>query len=142
MGLFGTKAAKGPKGNVLPDWSTDPITSQHHLAQTPPGLLPLAQQSVERAGRGSVLVALERLYMLVGAQTDAYASQFPDLRKYDFDAIRNQLFARSDFDESMLFSCLTYFGPIGIAMNNNLIEQLPSFVDALEQAARGGSLDT
>lgn len=141
MGLFGNKAAKGPKGNVLPNWSTDPIVSQHHLAQTPPELSPLAHQLVERAGRGAVPIALERLYMMVGAQTDSYASQFPELRKYDFEAIRNELLSRSDFDESMLFSSLTYFGPAGIAMNNGLIEQVPAFVNALEQAAREGNLD-
>ncbi len=142
MGLFGSKAAKGPKGNLLPDWSTDPISKQHHLAETPPELFPLAQQAIERAGRGAVHVALERLYMMVGAQADAYAAQFPDLRKYDLESIRNTIFSRSDFDESMLFSSLTYFGPTGVAMNNGLIEQLPAFIEALEQAAREGHLDT
>ena len=141
MGLFGNKATKGPKGNVLPDWSTDPISNQHHLAQNPPELFRLAQELIERAGRGAAHVALERLYMMVGVQTDSYVSQFPELRKYDFEAIRNSLFARSDFDESMLFASLTYFGPTGVAMNNGLIEQLPAFVEALEQAAREGSLD-
>lgn len=141
MGLFGSKAAKGPKGNVLPTWSSDQIVSQHRLAEAPPELLPLARQVVERAGRGSVLVALERLYTLVGAQTDAYAAQFPELRRYDFAAIREELMSRRDFDESMLFSSLTYFGPAGVAMNNGLIEQIPVFVEVLEQAARDGNLD-
>lgn len=141
MGLFGNKSPRGPEGNVLPNWSTDPITSQHDLARTPPELPTLAQQLIERAGRGSLLIALERLYLIIAAQTDAYVSAFPELRKYDFEAIRSELFARSDFNSSMLFSSLTYFGSAGIAMNNGLIDQIPAFVAALEQAAREGSLD-
>lgn len=141
MGLFGKRAQKGPRGNVLPDWSTDPITPQHSLAETPPDLLPLARGIIERAGRGSLLTALTRLYTMVGFQADAFTSTQHDLRKYDFEAIRETLMARPDFDESMLFSSLTYFGPGGVAANNALIEQLPLFVEALEQAARDGHLD-
>lgn len=141
MGLFRNRATKGPTGNVLPNWSTDPISSQDDLAQTPPELFPLAQQLIERSGRGAVYVALERLYMMIAAQTDAYVSQFPELQKYDFKTIRNELLTRPDFDESTLFSSLTYFGPAGIAMNNGLISQIPAFVEALEQAGLEGNLD-
>lgn len=141
MGLFGSKAPKGPTGAALPDWSSDPIVSQHRLADAPPELYPLAQQLIQRAGRGSLQLALERLYTLVGAQMDSYAAQFPELRRYDFAAIREQLLSRQDFEESMLFTSLTYFGPAGVAMNNGLIEQVPVFVEVLEQAARQGHLD-
>lgn len=141
MGFFGKSTVRGPEGNTLPNWSIDPISSQSRLAQTPPELVPLAHQVVKRAGRGAQIVALERLFTLIGAQTDAFVSQFPKLRKYNFEEIRNELYARTDFDSSMLFSSLTYFGAAGIAMNNGLIEQIPVFIDALEQAAREGNLD-
>lgn len=103
------------------------ITKQRQLAQVPPQLFPLAQQLIERAGRGALNVALERLYTMVGLQIDACVAQFPELRKYNFEEIRKVLFGRADFEESMLFSSLTYFGPTGVAMNNLLLEQIPAF---------------
>jgi len=135
---FGSQAPTF-RGKPLPNWETDPITSQHRLAKAPPDLLDLSRAVVAEAGRGSPLVALERFFLFVGGQADDYALKtLPDV---DLKSIRETLCQRDDFEIRMLFDYLTYFGPAGIAMNNGLVEHIDVFHAALVEAARGGHLE-
>ena len=137
MAVFGNEAPTF-QGKRLPNWATDPITSQHRLAQAPPDLLEHARAVVAEAGRGNPVVALQRLYFIVGAQADDYAQR--TLPGVDLKSIREALLQREDFDDRMLFDYLTYFGAAGIAMNNGLVGQIDAFHAALVEAARGGHL--
>lgn len=141
MALSSRRKPFGWNGTVLPDWSTDPICVQHRLAEQPPNLYPLLQETISRAGRGSMQVALDRLFLLIDAHTDLYAADSAALVGLDLAEIRAQIYRRRDFDPRMLFTLLTYFGPAGVAINNALIEKVPSFMEALGAAAREGGLD-
>lgn len=129
----------GPR-SLLPNWGTDPITSQHRHAQAPPDLREHARAVVAEAGRGDPAVALERFLYFVDVQTDAFAER-TQLLAADLKAIRETLLQRPDFDPRMLFDYLTYFGPSGVAMNNGLVEQIDVFRSVLVEEAREGHLD-
>lgn len=142
IGRFGNGTSRrGPKGNLLPNWSVDPIVSQSRLAETPPDIYALTNEVRQRAGRGDLHVTLERFFVLLQAQMVAYASAHHALHRYDMKEIWETIMTRPDFDDSMLFSSLTYFGPAGIAMNNALIGRIPEFCDALVEAGHDGHLD-